>query len=600
MDPRIREDDVVSWLLRYLILEVFNQLRQLHLLLTIQSFQNYIMKYTLPKVSMFRFCLGEMLVKNVIKLFLLSLLVSDYACATLRYPGEQVQYRLNMQDKLIQDESVYKNFAADRNIQSKIPTKAEKVFMDTFMSFKDFMEESLHNPDWGYYGAGNVIFTREHFLTVPKQISPAFGAMIAYQSYAMWRSMVLSGEMKDDESFYIIEFGAGDGDLAYDILDSIQRNIDTEKHLNVHPQWQHFYRLVKYYIGERAPALCVRQRTRNQKFIDEKKCEIINTDARDAKKYFSQKIKGLVLSNELLDTFCLHKILVSKNKPWKVCYLLPILKKGFFDQNTDPSLDRFKTIFEELNCYNREVHAEFLKGVNLASDDLILSKKDYLYFKAHEKKQGNSLAPFLRLEETYVIGVDLIDELVPYMKMHGNYLKHQVQLRDMTRNRFFYVNYSASQFIREASALLDSGFVMTIDYGETSLVHDWQLTHPSTAIRMYPERMSCYQEPGSADITSDVNFTDLYFTGKACGLDLSFYGCQKALQATLIVVDDQTVLAPFDMKNELFSPVLPDAAIDYFCTSRSATMFKMLIQKKVSAGNGYKLLAPSDLLFPAW
>ncbi len=531
---------------------------------------------------------------------ILVFLASNMVMGDLRYPGEQLSFCLKIQDKIEQEEILYKNLATNRSFQVRKPTRAEKSFMETFMSFKDFMEQSLHNPDWGYYGAGNVEFKTEHFLTVPKQVSPAFGAMIAYQAYAMWRSMLLSGDMTDGEVFHILEFGAGDGDLAYDILDSINRNVGLEKRSNTQTHWQKFYQQVRYCIGERAPALCIRQKARNKKFIDQKKCEVINTDAREMKKHFDHKVKGLVLSNELLDTFCLHKVHAMKDQPWKVCYLVPVLKKSFFEQNTNQVLQRFKKVFEERDQFNRENNAVLLKNMLPNAEELLLTRQDYFYLKAHEKMQSQSFSSFLRLEEVYVIDLDLIEELSSYVKTHGNYLKHLIDVRDNSRMRYFYLNHSAPQFIREAASVLDGGFVMTIDYGDTSSMHDWQLNCPSTAIRMYPERTSCYQEPGSADITSDVNFTDLYFVGKEAGFDVSFYGCQKAMQGNFTAIDEETLLAPFDMKNDLFSPVLPDGAIEYFCTSQSSNMFKMLIQKKVNSRNGYQLMVQSDSLFPAW
>lgn len=534
------------------------------------------------------------------KMLLVILLFTHSVFADQRYPGEQLYLNAGLQNKLEQEEAAYKQFAGDATFKTRPSTKAEQSFMETFMSFKDFMEEALHNPDWGYYGAGNVEFKQEHFVTVPKQVSPAFGAMLAYQAYAMWRSMIQAGDMTEQEIFNIIEFGAGDGDLAYDIVDSIDRNAQLEKGLQVNTYWQKFYENVKYIIGERAPALCIRQKARNKRFIDAKKCDVINTDAREAKKHLDHTIKGLVLSNELLDTFCLHKLYAPKQNAWKACYLIPLLKKSFFEENNNPILQKYKAIYEERNQLNREIHKDFLKNIKIDDDEMLLSRKDYVFIKSHEKLQGQSYVDWLRLVETYVIDANLLKELQPYFLLHGYYLRHLVLTRDDSRHRYFYVNHSASQFIREASSLLDAGFVLTIDYGDTSMVHDWQLTYHSTAIRMYPERTSCYQEPGSADITCDVNFTDLYFAGKDCGLDVSFYGCQKALQGNFTAIDDNVVLAGFDMRNGLFSRVLSDEVIDYFCNSYSSNMFKMFIQKKVGKGNKYQLLGQSDPLFPAW
>lgn len=515
------------------------------------------------------------------------------------FPGERLDIRPgNQSSSLITAAQKYMQRSDSKRSRPTL-SRTDQLFTETFMSFKDFMEECLHNPDWGYYGSGNVLFSQEHFLTVPKQVSPAFGAMILYQAYAMWRSMLQAQETTSQEPFYLIEFGAGDGDLANDILSSLERNVLLEQQIQETTQWQQFYRIIKYIIGERSPALCIRQRARNKKFIELGICDVLNTDARSARKCFDRSVKGLIFSNELLDTFCLHKVLAHKDQPWKICYVVPVLKKSFFEVfNNNPILQRYKIVVEDNDRFSRKQHAVYLASLKLADDDLVLNKQGYLYLKTYEKMQSAAYDAFLRLEEVYQIDVDSIDEVRSYLDQHGAYMRCLTNKRDTSRQRFFYLNVTASQFMQEVAAILDKGFVLTIDYGSNAMIHDWQLTYPSTAIRMYPENSSCYQKPGFADITSDVNFTDLYFAGQPAGLALSFFGAQSALQGNFIAIGEGIVLPPFDMKNELFAPLLPTQMVDYFCTSPNAAMFKLLIQKKVSGENKYQVLAQSEHIFP--
>lgn len=519
------------------------------------------------------------------------------------FPGENIMLE-KQHEHLAYDEDIYKTFATYQAPPKRSDNGQQSSFINNFVSFNEFMEQALHNPDWGYYGAGNVIFKRGnqdgHFFTIPKQVSPAFGAMLAYQAYAMWRSMLESGDISAQEKFHIIEFGAGDGDFAYDILDSIHRNAEQERILALKTHWQDFYSIVKYIIGERAPALCQRQALRNKKFIDEQKCEIINTDAREAKKHFTQKLKGLVVSNELLDTFSLHKLHITEYGEIKACFIVPVLHKNFFQYNINEEIKALKSMLEQHDEQNRSTHASILKNhSNVDNNHLIINKRDYFYLKNYEAMKMAELNPFIQLQEIY-LDANQVPELESYLRKHGNYLISLVQARDNSRNRYFYINHSAPAFIQAASDLLEAGFVITIDYGETSIIHDWHLTFHSTAVRMYPERTSCYQEPGSADITCDINFTDLYFAGKECGLDVSFYGTQVDLQSNSIALDEKTIIPGFDMKNPYFSPILSDELINFFCSSQNSHMFKMLIQKKVKATNRYQILTASQSLFPPW
>ena len=60
-----------------------------------------------------------------------------------------------------------------------------------------------------------------HFNTNPESLSPRYGQWIASWAFRCWREMIGRGELTDTEPFPIIEFGAGNGRLARDIVDAI-------------------------------------------------------------------------------------------------------------------------------------------------------------------------------------------------------------------------------------------------------------------------------------------------------------------------------------------------------------------------------------------
>jgi len=82
------------------------------------------------------------------------------------------------------------------------------------ISFAEYMQHSLYAPGLGYYMAGSSKFGAEgDFVTAP-EVSPIFGRVLARQC-AEVLSQVRGGS--------ILEYGAGSGKLARDILQALER-----------------------------------------------------------------------------------------------------------------------------------------------------------------------------------------------------------------------------------------------------------------------------------------------------------------------------------------------------------------------------------------
>ena len=77
--------------------------------------------------------------------------------------------------------------------------------------FSRFMELALYAPGLGYYSGGAAKLGRDGDFTTAPEISPLFGATLARASAAI---MAQSGPN-------IIEFGAGTGKLARDVLTAL-------------------------------------------------------------------------------------------------------------------------------------------------------------------------------------------------------------------------------------------------------------------------------------------------------------------------------------------------------------------------------------------
>ena len=82
-----------------------------------------------------------------------------------------------------------------------------------WVSFARYMELALYAPNFGYYAGGSVKLGREGDFTTSPEISPLFGQALAQPVAALL-------EQAEPE---IIEFGAGSGRLAYDLLTELAR-----------------------------------------------------------------------------------------------------------------------------------------------------------------------------------------------------------------------------------------------------------------------------------------------------------------------------------------------------------------------------------------
>lgn len=139
------------------------------------------------------------------------------------------------------------------------------------ISFEQFMDLALYAPGLGYYSAGAAKLGAEgDFVTAP-EISPLFGRCLAHQL-----SDILSGQ----EHAAVMEFGAGSGRLAADILSELQG-------LQCLPE--------RYLILEVSADLRARQQALLRQRLPELFERIAWLDA------LPEDFSGIVLANEVLD-----------------------------------------------------------------------------------------------------------------------------------------------------------------------------------------------------------------------------------------------------------------------------------------------------------
>ena len=181
------------------------------------------------------------------------------------------------------------------------------------ISFEDFMELSLYYPEMGYYTSAHEIIGKQGDFYTSATLTPAFGATIARQLEEMWRIM-------GSTEFTIVEYGAGTGDLCKSILDYLKDN-------------EEMYAQLRYCIIEKSPEM----RILEAKHLCDK-VEWYNS---------IHEIKGLngcVLSNELLDNFAVHRVVMQE----ELMEVYVDYQNGFTEV-LRPASAELKKYFTELN-----------------------------------------------------------------------------------------------------------------------------------------------------------------------------------------------------------------------------------------------------------
>ena len=144
--------------------------------------------------------------------------------------------------------------------------------------FSRYMELCLYTPGLGYYSAGQRKFgSGGDFVTAP-EISPLFGRCLAKSC-----SVVLESLQGGD----ILEFGAGSGQLAIDVLGELQRQACLP---------------ARYLILERSAELRQRQQQAIQNQLPQLLDRVVWIDALPTAGF-----RGVMLANEVLDAMAVER-----------------------------------------------------------------------------------------------------------------------------------------------------------------------------------------------------------------------------------------------------------------------------------------------------
>ena len=161
---------------------------------------------------------------------------------------------------------------------------------DGCLGFDRYMEMALYEPGLGYYTAGRRKFGREgDFITAP-EISPLFARSIAHS---------LRPVLQACDSPVVVEFGAGSGKLACDLLPALQALDALPEH---------------YLVMELSPDL----RERQQALLRER-LPGLSGRVEWLDRLPGAGIEGAVVANEVLDAMPVHRFRMTEGELLEAC-----------------------------------------------------------------------------------------------------------------------------------------------------------------------------------------------------------------------------------------------------------------------------------------
>jgi SAM-dependent MidA family methyltransferase len=419
--------------------------------------------------------------------------------------------------------------------------------VQTFPTFEAYMDAALHDPTWGYYARRVTIGRGGDFITSPESLSPRYGGWLAARAFRFWEEMIARGELAETDPFPIVEFGAGNGRLARDLLDAVAQVAGTEARRRT------FAARVAYRIYETSPSLRERQRA-----LLGSDAVVAEGDARrpgaTLARDFPGGLRGLVLTNEVPDAFGVHKVVLSADGDARAALVVPRIEPAGRDA-VGGALAR--------RIVDADATIRRTFGFQANADDLYLDGVTWSAMMeagaALPAERGEALLSALWFEEIYV-PASALPELAAHLR--DNAAEYAVALAAEDSGVVAYPNVHAGRFVTELGASLAAGFIVTIDYGQTT----WDLIRGARRgefpFRVYgadrdfvPRPNDPYAAPGTQDMTADVDFTALARAGQGAGLTSVHFGHERDLVGDELPVLLEAAAAGDSVADFLGNPV---------------------------------------------
>jgi SAM-dependent MidA family methyltransferase len=157
-----------------------------------------------------------------------------------------------------------------------------RIERDGPITFAEFMQAALYDPEHGYYACGRAAIGRKGDFITSVSVGPLFGRLLARQFGTWWE------ELGRPAPFTLVEQGAYDGRLAADVLEGLRAH---------HPEC---FAANRYVIVEPSPVWRARQ-AQQLAALAEKLSWVSAPDE-------LRELTGVIFSNELLDAFPVHRV----------------------------------------------------------------------------------------------------------------------------------------------------------------------------------------------------------------------------------------------------------------------------------------------------
>lgn len=219
------------------------------------------------------------------------------------------------------------------------------------ITFANFMELALYEQEYGYYRSDGTRTGKEGDYYTSPCVHPAFGEIIGRFIHKAYKSL-------DIQEFTVIEMGAGKGYLALDVLESIKRD---------QPR---FYNNLNYLIVESSHSLIEEEKTLLVDHLHKLRFLSSISDIED------DEVAGVVISNELIDSFPFHRLMYIKND-FQEIYV------GLRNDEFSEILDTLST--GELKTYIERYRLEFMEGQEV---EINLNAKKWLLNVSRVLRKG--------------------------------------------------------------------------------------------------------------------------------------------------------------------------------------------------------------------
>lgn len=218
------------------------------------------------------------------------------------------------------------------------------------ITFAEYMNWVLYHPEYGYYSINKPKLGAEGDFVTSPYLGSDFGEMLAEQFFQMW-------EILDcPNAFTLVEMGAGQGILASDILLYLQKKYPA------------FFKCLNYIIIEKSNFLKAQQKHQLKKTLS----DAISIQWCDLEDIPNNQIIGCFFSNELVDAFPVHQVIVENKQIQEIYITLDSevkFKEIIAELSTEKITEYFKLIDIDLcsNIYPEGYRTE----VNLVALDWI-------------------------------------------------------------------------------------------------------------------------------------------------------------------------------------------------------------------------------------